>query len=231
MHSLMQLYKKSVDSQTVARLSNAFYDWGKDSKDSSAVLPKGWHQEKRGAVGSLPVPNQKPMEDLLIDMFWHDDQPTHLYRYPIPLTDNNKTSLAEDHKWEPFLFFKAQRSRFYFEAYQLIFAHIFEFSNQTSKVVGHLKFNIQDVLVQRGTIELIAISRTTITREDLDMAERSGKLDWFGQELGPLDADDDVYNVLSIEWEKVIAYRTGVGRVVKAAWEAHGYEEIDVKLG
>lgn len=45
------------------------------------------------------------------------------------------------------------------------------------------------------------------------------------------DGDEDTHNVLSIDWIDGIAYRTGLGRVLRAAWDANGYDEINVKLG
>lgn len=47
----------------------------------------------------------------------------------------------------------------------------------------------------------------------------------------PFDGEEDVYNVLAIEWKDGIAYRADIGRVSRAAWELNGYDEIDVKLG
>jgi hypothetical protein len=52
-------------------------------------------------------------------------------------------------------------------------------------------------------------------------------------------ADDDLsswkveefYYVLWIEWENGIAYRKGLGRVLKEAWEREVKDEIDLILG
>jgi hypothetical protein len=41
----------------------------------------------------------------------------------------------------------------------------------------------------------------------------------------------EFYNVLCIECLGEIAYRQGIGRVAKSAWERQDLEEIDVKLG
>jgi hypothetical protein len=42
---------------------------------------------------------------------------------------------------------------------------------------------------------------------------------------------DETYNVLWIEWKEDIAYRKGVGRIFKSAWEAQKSERIDLILG
>ena len=41
----------------------------------------------------------------------------------------------------------------------------------------------------------------------------------------------ELYHVLWIEWEDGIAYRRGLGRVLKAAWDRMATEEIDLVLG
>jgi hypothetical protein len=41
----------------------------------------------------------------------------------------------------------------------------------------------------------------------------------------------EFYNVLWIEWEDGIAYREGLGRILKLMWEKHSSEVIDVTLG
>ncbi len=50
-------------------------------------------------------------------------------------------------------------------------------------------------------------------------------------EAGGKGSKYEWYNVLWIEWEEEIAYRKGVGRIHKAAWEAQELEWIDVVLG
>lgn len=42
---------------------------------------------------------------------------------------------------------------------------------------------------------------------------------------------NDVYNAIWIEWEDGIAYRKGVGRILKSAWEAEKSERINLILG
>ena len=39
------------------------------------------------------------------------------------------------------------------------------------------------------------------------------------------------YNVLFIEWKEGVAYRKGLGRVSKEAWERQATEWIDLTLG
>ena len=41
----------------------------------------------------------------------------------------------------------------------------------------------------------------------------------------------EFYNVLCVEWEDGVAYRKGVGRVHKEAWERQDVEWIDLMMG
>jgi hypothetical protein len=230
MHSVTQLYKKPVGSTKLAQLSNAFHEWEEAAKDQLAVLPKGWHKENRPAVMNKPPLDEEYIETLLVDMFWHDDHPAPLYRYPIPLVNDTEKGSIADHKWEPFLFFKAQRSHFYFQTCRARQMYLLKASDATKQVVGDLRCDSNDALEEQVTVELIAISRTDMGNEYREEA-LNHRLARHTSRFNHLDADDDVYNVLSIEWDQGIAYRTGLGRVVKAAWEAHEHDEIDVKLG
>ena len=53
-------------------------------------------------------------------------------------------------------------------------------------------------------------------------------------DLGEFPKDSDLYeyyNVLWIKWENAIAYRHGLGRVLKSIWESQGLEVVNVVLG
>jgi len=41
----------------------------------------------------------------------------------------------------------------------------------------------------------------------------------------------EYYNVLWIKWGNGVAYRHGLGRVLKSVWEAQGLETVEVVLG
>jgi hypothetical protein len=43
--------------------------------------------------------------------------------------------------------------------------------------------------------------------------------------------DHEFINVLWVEWEEGVAYRKGIGRVMKSAWEGLELEWIDLVLG
>jgi hypothetical protein len=80
-----------------------------------------------------------------------------------------------------------------------------------------------------GKYELIAISRVSVRTDDPDCHTFS-EWEHFNSrpEVGELY---EFYNVLWIEWEDGIAYREGLGRILKLMWEKHSSEVIDVTLG
>lgn len=95
-HGVTDFHKRSVESQTMSRVSNAFYEWRRISEDISAILPDGWHRERRPLHKEEPPPDQEPAEDLFINMFWHDGQPSLLHQFPIPLIDSSQRRFIAD---------------------------------------------------------------------------------------------------------------------------------------
>ena len=77
-------------------------------------------------------------------------------------------------------------------------------------------------------LELVSISAgtTTCLKEPrtfrASQGDRAGMSDLYLFEF---------YNVLWIEWKEGIAYRKGLGRVIKEAWERQATEWIDLTLG
>jgi len=58
--------------------------------------------------------------------------------------------------------------------------------------------------------------------------------EWYEWDVEERDRDTELYqfyNVLWVEWVDVVAYRKGVGRVMKEVWEGEEREEIDFVLG
>jgi hypothetical protein len=75
-------------------------------------------------------------------------------------------------------------------------------------------------------LELVAISRGALQRVFCD------GLDELSLGEHPKDSDRyEYYNVLWIKWENGVAYRHGLGRVLKSIWESQGLEGVGVVLG
>lgn len=78
--------------------------------------------------------------------------------------------------------------------------------------------------------ELVAISRGYA----YEGAPRLSAMDEWEAEERPRTtqgAKYEYYNVLWVEWKEEIAYRRGVGRIMRAAWEAQKLEWVDLIMG
>jgi hypothetical protein len=104
------------------------------------------------------------------------------------------------------------------------------------------------VVISAGEIDAhIRVVKQTVNNEtsDLPMILLPDGLGWaqvhFNFPLGSVTSADfqkeflphriGLYHVLWIEWEDGIAYRRGLGRVLKEAWDSMATEEIDLVLG
>jgi hypothetical protein len=81
----------------------------------------------------------------------------------------------------------------------------------------------------KDILELVAISQGYAYNSAL--SSRNTVLEWDHPER-PKDSEMyQFYNVLCIKREDSIAYRTGIGRILKDAWERQELEMIDLMLG
>jgi hypothetical protein len=118
--------------------------------------------------------------------------------------------------------------------------------NEDGIWIGSLNLNLgisNFIEPPAGTVfELVAISQGTVLcksalgkQSEHDFTSGIG---WGHPDHDALKDDDlanliveEFYYVLWIEWKKGVAYRKGLGRVLKAAWNAMEKEEIDLILG
>ncbi|KAN0096735.1 HET domain containing protein [Hyaloscypha variabilis] len=91
-----------------------------------------------------------------------------------------------------------------------------------------LKFN--KALFTGHSLELVAISRGYALLHRVSLNKMG--LDELSLSEHPKVSDVyECYNVLWIKWENGVAYRHGLGRVLKSVWEAQGLETVEVVLG
>jgi hypothetical protein len=104
----------------------------------------------------------------------------------------------------------------------------------SGKLVGilHSGTNADRDRTRQQSVELIAISSMTIAPRYFEQGKRFllPELHFRGLFMGP-DEVYDFYNVLSVEWQDGVAYRIGIGRILKAAWKASSYKRVDIVLG
>ena len=113
--------------------------------------------------------------------------------------------------------------------------------------IGELQWNIPPdpkfVESESGALqtekksELVAISPVYSWGKELEkeLIERAvGKDKWTPggtPETLISGARYEYYNVLCVEWEDVVAYRKGLGKIIKSAWEASELDNVDLVLG
>jgi hypothetical protein len=260
-HSLVEWYKKPIDSEGLVPITNSFYEWRKISEDPLVRLPQGWHRkpkEEANIIGSTAQTSALPMsESSPSSIFWHDSDPDSEYRSVVHLVHDGPRAELADHEWEPFLFFSAYYSPhivyetfFAFDRFAGHFSQYLVIKCDEKGIIGILRccddFYVDvdgypdlasgdispiSAIEEPFYVHLIVISRVTLARKDF------GDIPLFMfPELkipGFLDGDEDYdyYNVLCIEWQDGVAYRRGIGRIQKRAWDRMGYEELNIILG
>lgn len=88
---------------------------------------------------------------------------------------------------------------------------------------------VTDLLLDDSSeLELVSISAATATSES-----RLYGFEYMTFCRGGMKNADvyEFHNVLWIEWNEGVAYRKGLGRVIKEAWERQATEWIDLTLG
>jgi hypothetical protein len=188
----------------------------------------------------IPLPTKRPR--LGDDQYVYDNQENTRSAYPLPERTDQVPGLISAR----YLF--CRTSRAYFKSKLPFFSG--EFAAQAALpqlstllqdkdryLVGHLNLNLSLMEFKEPRnntkYELVAIS--------------SGALDYSAAPIWMLSDGQlwqasawknnrdrnvvDFYSVLWIEWSNGIAYRKGLGRVLKEAWDREVTEEIDLILG
>ena len=203
-------------------------------------VPRGWSRFDYDG-------DEKPIADLPYRYFYkHESDPTTEFWYPIPLCS---PELVPTPNYDRLLSCRTQRTWLFLSEPKI-----------RGKYMDNSWLTIRDVQKKWAGIlysdeeflpedppqldtpppshseshphcELVVISRAYAYEGyvvDWEMEEQSHE---ERLRAGGKGSKYEFYNVLWIEWEQGIAYRKGVGRVEKAAWEAQELEWIDLVLG
>ncbi|UZP42875.1 hypothetical protein NXS19_010691 [Fusarium pseudograminearum] len=171
------------------------------------------------------------------DLFYHPVDPQRRFKYPIPLvTNEDDISIEKDLSF----LIKTQTERAFFfntpepygQAISMLEGEaVVNLCNSEQVWVGCLRVQTRTILwrllTKKVECELVAISKGYIdsnaggwSRLDEHEALKSRELEGY-----------EFYNVLFIELNDGIAYRQGIGRVDKTAWEGESRQVIDLVLG
>jgi hypothetical protein len=82
-----------------------------------------------------------------------------------------------------------------------------------------------------GPLEVVAISQGYALLPVFERLYSHGIDELTLGELPKVSDRYEFYNVLWIKWGNGVAYRHGIGRVLKSIWESQGLETVEVVLG
>ena len=201
--------------------------------NNSILLPPGW--------------SRKPVNGHAL--FVHRRLPSIDFGYPIPLPEREQQNAP--HILPKFLFGRTRRGYFKEDRTPGLHSRIHGvFGNRRPNVSGiHIfleddygawagmiqmhdsalfSFSTNTLLDDSSKLELVSISAGTAICLNHEHTFRFSRTDRDKMSNTYLF---EFYNVLWIEWKEGVAYRKGLGRVVKEAWERQATEWIDLTLG
>ena len=204
------------------------------STDNSIPLPPGW--------------SRKPVKEYAL--FVHRRLPSINFGYPIPLPKRNQQNAP--HILSKFLFGQTRRGHFKEDRTPNLHSRVPSlFGNRRPNNASGIHIFLEDdggawagtiqlhdnalfssstnsLLDDSSKLELVSISAGTATCLKDPHTFRVSQGDGVGISNDYLF---EFYNVLWIEWKEGVAYRKGLGRVIKEAWERQATEWIDLALG
>jgi hypothetical protein len=180
---------------------NKFYECQAYRSEPHARLPHGWKREHH------------PDGDYYIHVSKQDD--SFRYSFPLPAAVSLQTVVSS-----PILLCTAPVTKLSFGEQGSVRISVYSGEMRVGIVATHTLYTHAER--ENLSCDLVAISEVEVLDEDNDA----------GLKTGESSEEDRVsfYNVLWIEWEEDIAYRNGVGQVIKAAWDALDAKVVRFKL-
>jgi len=231
---LMEWRKRTVENSQFEPVDNSYSDFRTCSSAPNKVLPGGWSFDEKG---HFYVWNRQ-----------YDSEKR--FRYPVRIAEQaNEPHLG---RYDNHLYFRAQRAWLRLTSWPDSQSSLrANLEDVIGNWAGMVRFNSEDSVFPqedfRNSQEFVAISlgcAKILTNDQIPgpvhppdsefrknfggrVLEESGQI----QKLLAGSGTYEFYNVLLIERANGIAYRKGLGRVLKSVWEKQNLEEIDVVLG
>ena len=228
---------KNAHPLKLTKVKNVAYKWQYfEEDDGSFGLPPGWtrHHEDRN-WGEYRDEYPGILDSNTADqkyLYMHKSDAETSFFYPIPTGPGSISSSAQTQSCSQYLHFSTERAYLCME----INGSILLIICKDGRYIGYIDPTSASydttVIAKDTTFEMIVISEGCVPVR----ATRIRGATWF-PELEVLNQVDDTedycfYNILLIERDDSnTAYRAGLGRVWKAAWELQAREKIDVILG
>lgn len=164
--------------------------------------------------------------------FVHIRFPGVKFGYPIPLPEADQQNCSQTSP--PFLFGRTRRGYFKVDRTSDKCSQVRGLDELRSQIkILHLLISLQDnngrwagfIQLHDETLISLLNSALKVNWRELELVSISAGTAIFSTSLRGF------YNVLWIEWKEGIAYRKGLGRISKEAWERQATEWIDLTLG
>ena len=217
-------YKIDMDTLEKVRVPNDYARFRDDGLNGTLTLPLGWSSYRD--------------EDSHSYYYKYDNAPpSYTFWYPIPTLRG--VQQANDRQWGLILYAKTLRGYFEmgspftreedangetFPIYSL------RTSEGTWAGVIYVHHSPESASEENQQCELVLISGGWAL-EDWDDIHRSWLPEWNQEERPRSGVCYHFYHVLWIEWQDNVAYRKGLGRVVKNIWDDLPKDEIELYLG
>ncbi|KAF2791408.1 HET-domain-containing protein [Melanomma pulvis-pyrius CBS 109.77] len=240
---LVEWYKTSATSGDKVRIGNAYAAHQTARRDPTLALPPGWESRIHRQTHANLRSDQEAVVYFLNDKAWGT-----AFIYPVPLADEPLQTMEDS--WGPNLSFRTARR--FLVGGPAVVGHVESgghgwSSHRDAEAAGCLTFSLHD-----AAGDWVGVMRSNAADErDIPLAETcevvllsSGVAHddpWhttrlqFAELLVRDELRDVVvyefFNVMWIKREGDVAFRLGVGRVWKEAWERGLSERVDVVLG
>ena len=242
---MVEWYKVDRNTGQKHRINNSYVEHQSARNDPKSILPPGWTRN----VHKQSHPGLKTNEENLV-YFKHSDHGAAWgtpFVYPVPIAD--EPLRPEEGDWSPHLSFtttrrplvagQVMRGRYesggrgqssYWNA-EVPGCLVFSLVDATGRWVGLVRSSfIDEQEVPTGeNCEVIVISAGVAHEDKWGSAKANIMELTLREELKDVEVYE-FYNVMWIEQKERVSYRSAVGRVWKAAWDAEPGERVDIVL-
>ena len=244
----LQLYKGVV---TWKLDSTVAWSYGESREQRQSIDPSSHRYRRCSTDDSIPLPpgwSRKSANQHAL--FVHRRLPSIKFGYPIPLPERDQQNAQ--HIPPRLLFGRTRRGYFKEDRTPNSDSRILSlFGNRRPNNASGIQIFLEDddgawagtiqlqddalfssstntLLDDSSKLELVSISAGTATCPEDPHTLGVSRID---RDIMSNDYLFAFYNVLWIEWKEGVAYRKGLGRVIKEAWERQATEWIDLTLG
>ena len=201
--------------------------WRDRYKDETVPLPPGWSRKKHVPGSNRAVRDEHVPDGYGKYLYNHTSNPFD-YWFPVPLSDPSpSTNQFLD---LPYLFGRVSKTTLRARLGDQEASRCLSLVSADGQWTGALRLhNLSDQPANGAELDVVAISRGSLPNQENTLWM---DLDRFEEPLRPVQGERyEFYNVLWVKFVQGVAYRNGLGRVSKAAWDCQQLEEIELMLG